>query len=89
MVTDEQRSVHTVMVYLNEKGAYMGGDTAFYAPDPAGALDTDMCEVAKTRGEIGSGLVFQHQAWHAVRKWPLPPTTVANISDSCLAGAAA
>ena len=88
MVTDEQRSVHTVMVYLNEKGAYMGGDTAFYAPNPAGALDTDMCEVAKIRGEIGSGLVFQHQAWHAVRKYPLAPTSVVILPDSWPPGVA-
>lgn len=60
VLTDEERSVYTVMVYLSAESAYEGGETEFYARE-------DGIRVMKHKGAKGSALVFQHNVWHAVR----------------------
>lgn len=58
VLTDEERSVHTVMIYLNRGRDYDGGETVFYLDETK--------DVVKVRGNQGKGLVFKHTMWHEV-----------------------
>lgn len=57
VLTDEERSVHTLMVYLNNESEFKGGDTVFYL---------DAQHPLPIRGSLGKGLVFKHNLWHEV-----------------------
>jgi len=65
VITDDKRSVLTIMAYLTE--GFEGGETTFYAEN-RGAPSASPCP-----GELlhtivparGDGLVFSHAAWHA------------------------
>lgn len=66
--TDEERSVYTVMAYLNDAAEYVGGETVFYSGNKSGDLSAEAGQVvATTRGARGTGLVFQHEMFHEVR----------------------
>ena len=63
-MTDEERSVHTVMVYLNSERQYQGGETAFHVQHDAAAER----RTVKVHGAKGKALVFKHNMWHEVRR---------------------
>lgn len=54
VLTDEERSVHTIMVYLNESRQYLGGETVFHGKT----------RDVRVQGVQGKGLVFKHNLWH-------------------------
>ena len=67
MITDEERSVHTVMLYLNESKEYGGGETVFYAFNKeTDKLEAVFTERANVKGAKGDALIFQHNIWHEV-----------------------
>lgn len=68
MLTDEERSVHTVMAYLNAPTDYTDGRTVFYTAASDGAeVKQGLKATATVNGCLGSGLVFRHDTWHEVR----------------------
>lgn len=82
--TDDERSVYTVMVYLNDPDQYTGGGTVFYSGSKSGDLTPERGEeVAEIRGVQGSGLVFQHEMFHAVRCFS---TCLLKIHSPCTKG---
>ena len=76
MLTDEERSVHTVMVYLNAHTDYTGGNTVFYSASTASGGSEALTQTSAVSGRLGSGLVFRHETWHEVR----PPKSVVCLS---------
>ena len=65
VLTDEERSVYTLMVYLNADTDYTGGDTAFVDRD-----ETHAAPPVVVRGAKGKALVFEHDMWHEARDAP-------------------
>jgi len=56
VLTDEERSVHTVMVYLNDQRTFGEGETVFH--------DFKKGRYTTMQAVRGKGLVFKHELWH-------------------------
>lgn len=58
----DERSLLTVMLYLNAAPDFSGGDTVFYASDALGRAGAESSRYAP---ETGTLIVFEHALWHA------------------------
>jgi len=55
----DERSLLTVMLYLNDAAEFIGGSTRFFA-----SRSSDAQLLGVVRPEVGTAVVFDHELWH-------------------------